>query len=257
MPAPFDCDVIVLGSGFGGSLTALLLSRIGLRPVLIDRGRHPRFAIGESSTPVADLVLSDLCERYDLPRLKPLAKYGTWQRTYPELRCGLKRGFSYFRHEHGKTFEPAPAHANELLVAASSDDQHSDTHWHRADVDAFFASEVRREGLSFFEGVEATVERVSHGWRVTGGSGADRDRRHGEIPDRCDRRSGCAAADAEHRRFGFDPPHTIASDFRSLRGTSSLARDVASRFRRRLPLPLRCGCVASGDRRRLDVAIAL
>lgn len=170
MPAPLECDVVVLGSGFGGSLTALLLNRIGLRPVLIDRGRHPRFAIGESSTPVADLVLSDLCGGYDLPRLKPLAKYGSWQQTYPGLRCGLKRGFSYFRHERGNHFTPAPAHANELLVAASSDDQHSDTHWHRADVDAFFAAEVRDEGLPFFEGVEATVERASQGWRVSGGS---------------------------------------------------------------------------------------
>jgi len=168
MAAPLTCDVVVLGSGFGGSLTALLLSRIGLRPVLIDRGRHPRFAIGESSTPVADLVLSDLSERYGLPRLKPLARYGSWQQTYPHVRCGLKRGFSYFRHTPGEAFRPEPCHANELLVAASSDDVHSDTHWHRADVDAFFAAEVRREGLPFFEGAEAAVEHTAHGWRVTG-----------------------------------------------------------------------------------------
>lgn len=168
MTQPFDCDVIVLGSGFGGSLMALLLSRIELRPVLIDRGRHPRFAIGESSTPVADLVLSDLTTRYDLPRLKPLTKYGSWLQSHPELRCGLKRGFSYFRQIVDDEFRPAARHANELLVAASSDDAHADTHWHRADVDAFFADEVRREGLPFFEGLSATVERASHKWRVTG-----------------------------------------------------------------------------------------
>lgn len=168
MTVPIEADVVVLGSGFGGSLTTLLLSRIGLRPVLIDRGRHPRFAIGESSTPVADLVLSDLAERYDLPRLRPLAKYGSWKRTYPELRCGIKRGFSYFRHQLGRKFRPEACHSNELLVAASSDDEHSDTHWHRADVDAFFAAEVWRERLPFFEECNADVSVAPHGWHVRG-----------------------------------------------------------------------------------------
>ena len=46
-----DTDVAVIGSGFGGSLTALALRARGQRVVLIERGRHPRFAIGESSTP--------------------------------------------------------------------------------------------------------------------------------------------------------------------------------------------------------------
>ncbi|HUG89439.1 MAG TPA: NAD(P)-binding protein, partial [Planctomycetaceae bacterium] len=73
-----DAEIAVIGSGFGGSLTALLLDRIGRRPVLVDRGSHPRFAIGESSTPIANLVLRDLALRYGLPRLVPLAKYGTW-----------------------------------------------------------------------------------------------------------------------------------------------------------------------------------
>ncbi|MBA3315406.1 MAG: tryptophan 7-halogenase [Planctomycetota bacterium] len=170
MNAPFEADVVVLGSGFGGSLTALLLHRIGLRPVLIDRGRHPRFAIGESSTPVADLVLSDLTERFHLPRLRPLAKYGSWKKAYPDIRCGLKRGFSYFRHRAEEPFRPGDRHGNELLVAASSDDEHSDTHWHRADVDAFFAAEVRREGLPFHEEFDATVSIGPHGWRVSGRS---------------------------------------------------------------------------------------
>jgi FADH2 O2-dependent halogenase len=50
-------DVLILGSSFSGSLLAWLLARRGLRVALIDRDRHPRFAIGESSTPVADLLL--------------------------------------------------------------------------------------------------------------------------------------------------------------------------------------------------------
>src|SRR4029077_19301464 len=112
-------DVAVIGSGFGGSLTALILERMGLCPVLIDRARHPRLVLGESSTPLADMVLKSLAQKYGLPRVEPLAEYGTWQREFPELTCGLKRGFSYFGHVPGRSFEPRGDHANELLVAAS------------------------------------------------------------------------------------------------------------------------------------------
>src|SRR5947207_2875776 len=92
-------DIAVIGAGFSGSLISMLLQRIGLRPVLIDRGTHPRFAIGESSTPVTNLILEDLANRYDLPRIAPLANYVRWKQTYPDIVCGLKRGFSYFHHE--------------------------------------------------------------------------------------------------------------------------------------------------------------
>ncbi|MBW2273999.1 MAG: tryptophan 7-halogenase [Deltaproteobacteria bacterium] len=151
-----QADVLILGSGFGGSLTALLAERIGLRPVLIERGSHPRFAIGESSTPQGDLVLGELARRYGLPRLQPLCKYGSWRRSYPELVCGLKRGFSYFHHEEGRPFAPGPDHSKELVVAASRDDESSDTHWLRADFDAFLVGEVRAAGIPYFDHCELT-----------------------------------------------------------------------------------------------------
>src|SRR5262245_19850248 len=68
-------DVAIIGSGFGGSLTALLLNEIGLRSVLIDRSSHPRLVLGESSTPLADFVLKSLAQRYGLLRVEPLAEY--------------------------------------------------------------------------------------------------------------------------------------------------------------------------------------
>lgn len=163
-----SADVAVIGSGFGGSIAALLLQRSGLRPVLLDRHRHPRFAIGESSTPVADLVLRDLARNYDLPRLIPLAKYGTWTATYPEVVCGLKRGFSYFRHEPGLPFVPRKDHGNELLVAASSDDERSDTHWLRSDVDAFLAREAESAGIPLFEEAQVELSRENEGWLLAG-----------------------------------------------------------------------------------------
>lgn len=164
-----DADVAVLGAGFGGSLMALILSRLGLRPVLIDRGAHPRFAIGESSTPTADLILRALADRYGLDRLRPLSSYGPWKAHYPELGVGLKRGFSYFHHRGGEPFHPYPDHRNELLVTASTSDFDSDTQWLRADVDAFFAAEARRDGIPCFERTELTPRREGNsGWALEG-----------------------------------------------------------------------------------------
>lgn len=163
-----EADVAVVGSGFSGSLTALILHRVGLRPVLVDNSFHPRFAIGESSTPIADLVLRDLCDRYDLPRIRPLTAWGTWQRSFPGITGGIKRGFSFFKHESGQPFRPDPLHGNDLLVAASIDDEQSDTHWLRADVDAFFAGEVRREEIPFFEGKSLSPQRTESGWILSG-----------------------------------------------------------------------------------------
>jgi len=155
-----EFDVVVLGSGFAGSLTAMILQRVGRRVALVDKTRHPRFAIGESSTPIANLVFRDLAKRYDLPRLLPLAKYGSWQETYPHIGCGLKRGFSYFGHKSGQVFTPSLTHANELLVAASSHDRDSDTQWLRADVDQFFCSEAASLGVAVHE--DCAIRELRH-----------------------------------------------------------------------------------------------
>jgi hypothetical protein len=64
----------------------------------LERGKHPRVVIGESSTPLANLLLEELCRRYDLPAVAPLAKWGSWQRSYPQIGCGLKRGFTFYHH---------------------------------------------------------------------------------------------------------------------------------------------------------------
>ena len=165
-PKSLDVDVAVFGGGFGGSLTALLLRKIGLTCAVIERGRHPRFALGESSTPQADLILDRLATVYDLPRIKPLAAWGPWQRTYPELPCGLKRGFSYFHHRAGEPFFPHSDHRAELLVASSVGDEDADTHWHRATLDQFLFEEARAAGVYCFEETMLADLTEDHDWTL-------------------------------------------------------------------------------------------
>ncbi|MFN0053364.1 MAG: NAD(P)/FAD-dependent oxidoreductase [Planctomycetales bacterium] len=161
-------DVAIIGSGFGGSLTALLLQRVGLSSILIDRGRHPRVVLGESSTPVADLIWQSLSEKYELPRLAPLAKWGSWQRTYPDIPCGLKRGFSYFHHRPGEPFVSRDDHANELLFAASNDDETSDTHWYRPEFDRFLVQEAQAAGVPFLDQTAISQCAGTGPWEMEG-----------------------------------------------------------------------------------------
>ena len=104
-------DVVVVGSGFAGSLLAIVCRRLGRSVALIERGAHPRFAIGESSSPLANLLLEELCDRYDLSRIRPLSAWGTWQRSFPGLACGVKRGFTFFFHRPGEAFAADDRHA--------------------------------------------------------------------------------------------------------------------------------------------------
>ena len=154
-------DVAVVGSGFAGSILARVLAGRGLRVALLERGHHPRFALGESSTPLAAIALERLAGRYALPDLGALAAYGRWSRELPDLRRGLKRGFTFLEHRPGAPLGPSPAGdgwtAGRLLVAASPNDEVADSHWLRADVDAHLVERAIEAGVDYRDRVELSA----------------------------------------------------------------------------------------------------
>lgn len=151
-------DIAIAGSGFAGSLMAMIAKRLGYSAVLLERGRHPRVVIGESSTPLANLLFEELCHRYDLKALAPLTKWGSWQRTYPRIGCGLKRGFTFYHHRLGETDDPSAGFDTQLLVAASPHDEIGDTQWYRADIDAFLAGQAQQAGVDYID--QTRIEQV-------------------------------------------------------------------------------------------------
>lgn len=164
-------DLAIVGSGFSGSLLAMIARRLGLSVVLIEKGRHPRVVIGESSTPLTNLLLEELSDRYDLPSVRPLSKWGSWQREHPEIACGLKRGFTFYHHDLANpAFDPGDR-SRQLLVAASPHDEVSDTHWYRADFDQFLMREAEKLGVDYFDETaltgfaESDREATLHGAR--------------------------------------------------------------------------------------------
>jgi FADH2 O2-dependent halogenase len=165
--------VAIIGSGFAGSLLARVLAVQGHDVVLLERGTHPRFAIGESSTPLANLSLERLARRYGLSDCYQLAAHGRWVKHFPEVRRGLKRGFTFYRHHPGQAFANRGLDSERLLVAASPNDAVADTHWLRADVDHHFVRQAVAAGVDVRDCAElATASIGARGVRLAG-------RRHG------------------------------------------------------------------------------
>ncbi len=197
-----DWDVVIVGSGFSGSLLARILARGGWRVLVVDRTRHPRFAIGESTTPLANLSLERLARGHGLDNMWALAAYGRWLDAYPEVRRGLKRGFSFYLQTPDRLFRPGPS--RRLLVAASPNDRVADTHWLRADVDALLAGWAVEDGAEIaeetrIEGIESSPEGLRLELR---GGGASRVTTAGLAIDA----SGASAAVASRLGATSGPP---------------------------------------------------
>jgi FADH2 O2-dependent halogenase len=162
-------EIAIIGSGFAGSLMARVLAVLGYDVVLLERGTHPRFAIGESSTPLANLSLERIGHRYGLADCYRVATHGRWLEHFPELRRGLKRGFTFYRHHPGQPFANRGLDSERLLVAASPNDAVADTHWLRADVDHHFVRQAVAAGVDYRDRTELTSAIIdSSGARLTG-----------------------------------------------------------------------------------------
>lgn len=148
--------IAVVGSGFAGSLLARVFAVQGHDVVLLERGTHPRFAIGESSTPLANLTLERLARRYGLDDCYHLAAHGRWVARFPELGRGLKRGFTFYRHHPGRPFFVDGHQTERLLVAASPNDHSADNHWVRADVDHHFVRAAVAAGVEYRDRTDVT-----------------------------------------------------------------------------------------------------
>lgn len=148
---------------------AMIAQRLGFSTLLVERGRHPRFAIGESSTPLANRLLEELARDYKLPFLKPLCKWGTWQQQTPQLACGIKRGFTFYHHEFGKPFAPDPDGNRQLLVGASPNEVVADTHWYRPDFDHYLVKKAQDMGVIYLDQLElGSANEGSNCFRLEG-----------------------------------------------------------------------------------------
>lgn len=142
-------DVAILGSGLGGAALAAILARQGHSVLLLERGTHPRFAVGEAMLPQSSMLLWILGERFGVPEIRHLSN-SLSIRQHVTASCGVKRTIGFLYHEEGKRQNPARSH---LLVPPATP-LFSESHLYRADVDLYMVKAAVRHGAVYRERVE-------------------------------------------------------------------------------------------------------
>lgn len=159
-------DVLILGSGLAGSVTASILARQGAKVALIDAATHPRFAVGESMTPQLVEWLHILSERYDVPEIKSLVSVTASTRDIGPV-FGTKAHFGFMRHRPGE--EPDPRESNMLAIPKILTQA---SHLFRQDSDSFMFHVACKYGCTTRQGWRATsVDFDDDGVTVTGQNG--------------------------------------------------------------------------------------
>jgi FADH2 O2-dependent halogenase len=127
-----QCDVVIIGAGLAGSITAAILARQGAKVVLVDATSHPRFAIGESMTPQLIEWLHILALRYDVPEIESLLSVGKITNNISPLH-GTKQSFGFVTHHEGR--EPDPDETNMFVIPKILTEA---GHLFRQDTDSYF-----------------------------------------------------------------------------------------------------------------------
>lgn len=153
-------DVVVLGSGLAGSTAALCLRKQGLDVVIIDRGTHPRFALGESTTTPSSLWLRLLAEKFDAPELLDIASAESITRAVGPT-SGIKNNFGFLYHRSGSVKPESAWQAiiPQAFLAESELDQqaaYNEMHYFRQDVDAYLWSMALAAGAIGRSATEVT-----------------------------------------------------------------------------------------------------
>ena len=160
------CDVVVLGSGLGGSITAAILARQGAKVVLIDAGHHPRFAVGESMIPQLVEWLHCIALRYDVPEVRYLLDIKSITK-HIGAHHGKKQHFGFVKHDVGR--EPNPREAAMFAIPKSLTEA---GHLFRQDTDAFYLNVAARYGALVRQDWRATdLDFDDDGVTVTGHNG--------------------------------------------------------------------------------------
>jgi flavin-dependent dehydrogenase len=140
MAAPFR-DVVVIGAGPAGSVAGAYLARAGMRPLILEKERFPRFAIGESLLPYGNEILKELDIWPELERGGFVKKFGA------DFCTGCNERFNryWFRRVFGE------AHEHTFQVD-------------RARFDHLLMKRARAEGCEVIEGAKVvSVERGGDG----------------------------------------------------------------------------------------------
>jgi FADH2 O2-dependent halogenase len=137
-------DVAILGSGLGGTMLASILGRHGFSVLLLEKGSHPRFALGEAMLPQSSLLMWILGERFDVPEIQNLSSTERIKAAVTPT-CGCEKTIGFLYHDEGRRQDPDKSH---LLVPPATP-LVSESHLFRQDVDLYMLNAAIRYGAVY------------------------------------------------------------------------------------------------------------
>jgi FADH2 O2-dependent halogenase len=138
-------DLVIIGSGIAGSTLGLVLGRIGFRCLVVEKGKHPHFVIGESMVPPASYSFEYLDRMYDIPELKAVYNYA----AHKAAGCTgwPKRHFWFGYNEPGKSVTPELETCLHTLLPPRG----PDIHMLRADIDWYLTRALANYGVEYVD----------------------------------------------------------------------------------------------------------
>jgi tetracycline 7-halogenase / FADH2 O2-dependent halogenase len=143
-------DVVIIGSGISGSVAALLLGKLGYKALMVEKGTHPRFALGESSTPIMSKKIRNLGKVYDVPELIELSSYDYIMASKRPFLCGPKELFHYFVHQPNQTQAKINGRYPEIVVQTPE----VDTQFLRSELDERLVEYAQKYGAEYIDMTE-------------------------------------------------------------------------------------------------------
>ena len=142
-----EYDIIMLGSGLPGVILAGIIARMGLKILIIEKGSHPRFAVGEAMLPQSTMWMDMLGERFDYPEIQDIISVETIQKKIAKT-CGHKRSISFLYHEEGKKQDQK--NQSHQIVAPETPFS-SESHFVRADIDHHMLKNAIKAGAGYID----------------------------------------------------------------------------------------------------------
>lgn len=139
-----EFDVIILGSGIGGSTLAAILAKHQSRVLMIDKKSHPRFAIGEAMTSHTEILFSLLSHHYSIPEFDNLSSFHKISENISASACGYKESFGFLHHQEGR--EQSPQERIQWGIGTSS-------HLFRQDIDHYLVKVAIKYGAKLLSEV--------------------------------------------------------------------------------------------------------
>eukprot|EP01090_Pellita_catalonica_P002104 TRINITY_DN11764_c0_g1_i2.p1 TRINITY_DN11764_c0_g1~~TRINITY_DN11764_c0_g1_i2.p1 ORF type:complete len:665 (+),score=87.82 TRINITY_DN11764_c0_g1_i2:242-2236(+) len=140
-----EYDVVIIGSGIAGSITALTLGSAGVSVLVVEQKQHPHFAIGESTTPSTSYGITQLGRDWDVPELETISHYLGLKTI--DCPAWPKQTFWFGHHSEGEELRPE----RELQLDTFQLPLGPDLHMKRDCVDHFLVCRLPKYNVDYID----------------------------------------------------------------------------------------------------------